>query len=108
MVVMSFSLGACDIVLDGTCITLSYHRAKTDFVSFSILGHGLHLKPPKVDLEPFRLQQDLPRRGMHVECLVDRLAVDANLDRLVLAQALDLGPLAERAFDVVFAARVEQ
>jgi hypothetical protein len=65
-------------------------------------------KPPKIDLETLRLQQNLPRRRKHVEGSVDLGAVDVNLDAAPLANALDLRPFAEGAFDVVFAACVEE
>ena len=66
-----------------------------------------HLNPPKIHLKPFRLQQNLARCGKHVERLIDCRAVDANLDLAALADALDFRPFAERAFEVVFAARVQ-
>src|SRR5205807_530575 len=68
----------------------------------------VQLELPHEQLEPLRLQQDLAGRGEGVVAVVDLVAVDLDGDRLAPAEALDAGPLAQLALDVVLAARVEQ
>src|SRR5262249_4123052 len=57
--------------------------------------------------EAFRLKENLPGRGEDIGSLVDGLAIDPDGDTVAVAQAFNLGPLAELALDVVLAAGVE-
>src|SRR5262245_48860668 len=68
----------------------------------------MQLKLPHKQLKALGLQQYLTRRGEGVIAMIHRRAVDGDGDRLALASAFDSRPLAERAFDVVLAAGIEQ
>src|SRR5207244_3841447 len=74
----------------------------------ALLLQRLQLELAHEQLEPLRLEQDLPRRGKGVVALVDLRAIDDDADALAFTQALDASPFAQRALDVVLAARVEQ
>src|SRR5262245_29215218 len=49
----------------------------------------MQLELPHVQLEAFRLQEDLARRRVDVEGVIDLCAVDEDGDLLALAQAFD-------------------
>src|SRR5438876_11405568 len=63
---------------------------------------------PEKDLEALALEEELPHRRRHVVCLVHRLPVNEDREALSVVHDLHFGPLAERAFDVVLPAGVEQ
>src|SRR6266542_1389628 len=86
---------------------------KHQYTAFSSQGNALppqrvQLELAEVHLEALRLEQNLPRRRIYVVALVHRLTVDDHRDGLALADALDPRPLAEGAFHVILAARVDQ
>ena len=56
----------------------------------------------------FGLEQNPAGGGKHLAALVDRLAVDLDRELAAVGDALDAGPVAQRAFDVFLAAGVEQ
>src|SRR2546423_957197 len=68
----------------------------------------MQFKGADKQFEAFGLEQDLAGRGEGIVALVDGRPVDTYGDALVDAMALHLGPFTDRAFHVVFAARVEQ
>src|SRR5947208_3360272 len=68
---------------------------------------GRNLKLAKIDFRAFGLQQDFAGQWIDFGDVIDGLAVDLNGQLIAVGDALDFGPLADRAFDVVPAASVE-
>src|SRR5262245_47068750 len=66
----------------------------------------LQLHVAEVNLGAFGLQQDLAARQFRAAALVDRLAVDHQLDRVALAGDLVLVPLADLLLDAVLHAQI--